>query len=128
METTCFAKNAIFAWVFAIITLSPLACVKAGCTKEQTRALLEIRNATNVFSLRDWDGRDCCEAFPITCLTGRVSTIYLEGRYYLGEGSENSYTLPIGTWYPNVTLFTLFDELEFLKLSGMHIGGRLEGT
>jgi hypothetical protein len=127
METCCFAKNVIFAWVLAIIALSPLACVKAGCTKEQTRALLEIKNATNASFLAGWDGRDCCEAFPILCdgITGQVRSIYFNENYYMGE---NYYALSIGTWYPNVTLFTLFDELESLQLNGMHIGGRLEGT
>jgi hypothetical protein len=30
------------------------------------------------------------------------------------------------TWYPNVTLFTLFDDLEVLILYDMQIGGGLE--
>jgi hypothetical protein len=121
METCCFAKNVIFVWVLAIIALSPLACVKAGCTKEQTRALLEIKNATNTSFLAGWDGRDCCEASAIICddITGQVLSIYLEGDYYAPSRS---------TWYPNVTLFTLFDELEELALFNMQIGGRLERT
>jgi hypothetical protein len=118
---SCFAKNVIFVWVLAIIALSPLACVKAECTKEQTRALLEIKNATNASSLAGWDGRDCCEAEGIDCngiIAGGVSRIYLFGEY----ASSRS------TWYPNVSLFTLFDELEALSLATMQIGGRLERT
>jgi hypothetical protein len=62
---TCFAKNVIFVWIVAI-ALSPLACVKAGCSKEQTRALLEINNSTNGSAFAGWDGRDCCkESFVI---------------------------------------------------------------
>jgi hypothetical protein len=114
---TCFAKNAIFVWVLAI-ALSPLASVKAGCSKEQTRALLEIKNATNASSLAGWDGRDCCEAGAIFCygIAGGVSEMYL------GYASSRS------TWYPNVSLFTLFDELEVLSLGNMQIGGGLERT
>jgi hypothetical protein len=41
---------------------------------------------------------------------------------YLGYASSRS------TWYPNVTLFTLFDELEVLSLGSMQIGGGLQRT
>ncbi|XP_062145654.1 receptor-like protein 56 [Alnus glutinosa] len=121
METCCFAKNVIFVWALAFIASSPLACVKAaGCTKEQTRALLEINNATNASSLAGWDGRNCCEANGIYCdgIAGGVGAIYWEGEY--NDASSRS------TWYPNVTLFTLFDELEILVLPNMQIGGSLE--
>jgi hypothetical protein len=118
METSCFVKNVIFVWVLAIIALSPLACVKAQCTKEQTRALLEIKNATNASSLAGWDGRDCCRLYGIECvgIAGGVSAIDLFGEY----ASSRS------TWYPNVTLFTLFEELVELSLEGMQIGGGLQ--
>jgi len=81
---------------------------------------LEIKNATNSSYLAGWDGRDCCEASPIRCggITGGVKMIFFIGEY---DSSRS-------TWYPNVTLFTLFDELEVLSLGSMHIGGRLEGT
>lgn len=118
METCCFAKNVIFVWVLAIIALSPLACVKAGCTKEQTRALLEIKNVTNASSLAGWDGRDCCEANAICC----------GGGVYIIDLGGNEYASSRSTWYPNVTLFTLFDELEILSLNDMQIGGGLQGT
>ncbi|XP_062145956.1 receptor-like protein 13 [Alnus glutinosa] len=121
METSCFAKNVIFVWALAFIASSPLACVKAaGCTKEQTRVLLEIKNATNASFLADWDGRNCCEANEIYCdgIAGGVSRISWDCEY--NDASSRS------TWYPNVTLFTLFDELEDLQLRYMQIGGRLE--
>jgi hypothetical protein len=92
METCCFAKNVIFVWALAFIASSPLACVKAaGCTKEQTRALLEIKNATNASNFAGWDGRDCCEVIFCQGITGRVVSIYLEG---------NNYASSRGTWYP----------------------------
>ncbi|XP_062146706.1 receptor-like protein 56 [Alnus glutinosa] len=121
METSCFAKNVIFVWALAFIASSPLACVKAaGCTKEQTRALLEINNSTNGAAFEGWDGRNCCEVSGIECdgIAGGVSRISWAGEY--------NDTSSISTWYPNVTLFTLFDELEELLLYNMQIGGRLE--
>ncbi|KAE8055807.1 hypothetical protein FH972_012628 [Carpinus fangiana] len=111
---TSLAFIVFLLWVVAI-TFSPLACGD-GCSKEQTRALLEIRNSTNGFAFAGWDGRDCCLAPGIWCdvENGRVASIYLEG------APSNI------TWYPNVTLFILFDDLEELSLNNMQIGGGLE--
>jgi hypothetical protein len=111
---TSLAFIVFLLWVVAI-TFSPLACGD-GCSKEQTRALLEIRNSTNGFAFAGWDGRDCCQAGEITCdgENGIVFQIDLE------EAPSNI------TWYPNVTLFTLFDDLEALFLTDMQIGGGLE--
>ncbi|XP_059441757.1 receptor-like protein 14 [Corylus avellana] len=113
----CFAENVFLLWVTAI-AFSPLACGD-GCSKEQTRALLEIRNSANGLAFAGWDGRDCCEAEDIECggTNGGVSEIILDG---FGMAPSSS------TWYPNVTLFTLFDELEVLYLVNMQIGGGLQ--
>ncbi|XP_059441760.1 receptor-like protein 14 [Corylus avellana] len=113
----CFAENVFLLWVTAI-AFSPLACGD-GCSKEQTRALLEMRNSTNGFAFAGWDGRDCCEAGEINCrgTNGGVSSIHLGG---YGRAPPSS------TWYPNVTLFTLFDELKALSLVNMQIGGGLQ--
>jgi hypothetical protein len=62
---TSLAFIVFLLWVVAI-TFSPLACGD-GCSKEQTRALLEIRNSTNGFAFAGWDGRDCCQADGIVC-------------------------------------------------------------
>ena len=114
MMKTSLAFIVFLLWVVAI-TFSPLACGD-GCSKEQTRALLEIRNSTNGFAFPGWDGRDCCLAPGIWCdvENGRVVSIILE------EAPSNI------TWYPNVTLFTLFDDLEELGLYNTQIGGGLE--
>jgi hypothetical protein len=113
---TCFGNNVILLWVMAIITAFPFACGK-GCSEEQKRALMEIRNSTNGVAFADWDvRRDCCnQTYEIVCsgIAGGVSVIYLD------------MALP-RTWYPNVTLFTMFDELEDLSLFGMQIGGGLQ--
>ncbi|GLT73052.1 hypothetical protein SLA2020_449380 [Shorea laevis] len=117
---TCFAKNVLLLWVLAI-AFPPLACGREGCSKEQKRALLEIRNSTNGLAFAGWDGRDCCEAGGVLCygITGGVSIMELD----LGDASSNA-----SRWYPNVTLFTLFDELEELRLDNMQIGGGLQRT
>ena len=110
-----FANNVILLWFF-VITFLPCSWGQE-CSIEQKRALLEIRNATNGSVFADWGGRDCCNAPGITCdgIDGGVSSIYLQ--------SDNA---PSSTWYPNVTLFTIFDELEQLRLNGMNIGGELK--
>jgi hypothetical protein len=117
----CFGNYAIIlVWVMAI-TFFPFACGK-GCSEEQNRALLEIRNSTNGVAFAGWDGRDCCnQSLEIMCggIGGGVSVIHLEN--YL-----NGDMAPSKTWYPNVTLFTLFDELEELTLNMMQIGGGLQ--
>lgn len=61
--------------------------------------------------------------FGIVCegIGGGVSIIHLEN--YL-----SGYMPPSRTWYPNVTLFTLFEELEELTLNMMQIGGGLQRT
>ncbi|KAE8055797.1 hypothetical protein FH972_012619 [Carpinus fangiana] len=112
MMKTSLAFIVFLLWVVAI-TFSPLACGDV-CSKEQTRALLEIRNSTNGFAFAGWDGRDCCLAPGIWCANGTVMRIDLV------EAPSNI------TWYPNVTLFILFDDLEGLNLNNMQIGGGLE--
>lgn len=116
---TSLAFSVILLWVIMPITLfSPLAFGN-GCSKEQRRALMEIRNSSNGFAFAGWDGRDCCEAGGIYCFgrNGGVSTIRL------GDSNELA---PSNTWYPNATLFALFDELELLMLDNMKIGGSLQ--
>lgn len=110
-----FANNVILLW-FIVITFLPCSWGQ-GCSIEQKRALLEIRNSTNGSVFADWDGRDCCNAPGITCesIDGGVSSIYLQ--------SDNASSR---TWYPNVTLFTIFDELQELTLNSMNIGGELK--
>ena len=110
-----FANNVILLWFF-VVTFLPCSWGQE-CSIEQKRALLGIRNATNGSVFADWDGRDCCNAPGITCdgIDGGVSSIYLQ--------SDNA---PSSTWYPNVTLFTIFDELQELILNSMNIGGELK--
>jgi hypothetical protein len=110
---TCFGNTVIFLWVMAI-TFFPLACGK-GCSEEQNRALLEIRNSTNGLAFEHWDGRNCCEADQVLCYgrNGGVSSITLDN-------------VTSSTWYPNVTWFTIFEELERLGLRDMQIGGGLQ--
>jgi hypothetical protein len=100
-------------WPSSLLSL----LLSKGCSEEQKKALMEIRNSTNGVAFADWDvERDCCnQTYEIACggIAGGVSIIYLD------------MALP-RTWYPNVTLFTMFDELEELSLFGMQIGGGLQ--
>ena len=95
-----------------------------GCSKEQTRALLEIRNSTNGSAFAEWDGRDCCDAVGFFC--DSVSMAGYVGKGILLGKDPGSYKPPSSTWYPNVTLFNLFDELVELTLNSMNIGGELK--
>ncbi len=111
-------------WYIAITFLLHCAWGQ-GCSKEQTRALLEIRNSTNGSAFAEWDGRDCCEAVGFSCNSFGITGGYSGKGIRLGKDS-GSYKPPSSTWYPNVTLFTLFDELVELTLNGMNIGGELK--
>jgi hypothetical protein len=55
-----------FFGVNMAIDFFPLACGD-GCSKEQMRALLEIRNSSNGFAFTAFDGSDCCHAHEIEC-------------------------------------------------------------
>uniref|UniRef100_A0A2N9HM57 Leucine-rich repeat-containing N-terminal plant-type domain-containing protein n=1 Tax=Fagus sylvatica TaxID=28930 RepID=A0A2N9HM57_FAGSY len=63
---TSFNNNVMLLWYIAITFLLHCAWGQ-GCSKEQTRALLEIRNSTNGSAFAEWDGRDCCEAVGFSC-------------------------------------------------------------
>jgi len=122
---TCFGNTVIFLWVMAI-TFFPLSCGK-GCSEEQNRALLEIRNSTNGLAFEASSTRlifliflpilllFCHEADQVLCYgrNGGVSSITLDN-------------VTSSTWYPNVTWFTIFEELEKLELNDMQIGGGLQ--
>ncbi|KAG6709464.1 hypothetical protein I3842_06G133600 [Carya illinoinensis] len=112
---TCFGKRVMLLWFVALTTFCPSAWGE-GCNKEQKRALLEIRNSTDGLAFKDFDGTgDCCELDEIMCNgpAGLPNQIYIGGT-------------PSRTWIPNVTLFTLFGELEELDLGGSNIGGELQ--
>ncbi|XP_041010215.1 uncharacterized protein LOC121254298 isoform X2 [Juglans microcarpa x Juglans regia] len=121
MDASFANKAMIFLiWLIALITFFPSAWVEAGCSEEQNRALLEIRNSTHGLPFADFDGsRDCCSTSNIVCDDdGKVNIIFMQDDYVKPPS--------IFKWYPNVTLFTLFNELEFLDLSSMTIGGELQ--
>lgn len=61
----------IFLW-FVALTFCPSAWVKAGCSKEQNIALLEIRN--NDLAFADFNGSDdCCRSQNICDEEGKVT-------------------------------------------------------
>ncbi|KAG2705710.1 hypothetical protein I3760_05G069100 [Carya illinoinensis] len=119
MDGSFANKVVIFLW-FIALTFCPSAWVEAGCSKEQNRALLEIRNSTDGLAFDDFDGSHCCYSrHSIRCDKdhGNVTSMVL---------NMDRMKVPSITWYPNVTLFTLFNELEVLDLSSMNIGGELQ--
>ncbi|XP_042961162.1 receptor like protein 21-like isoform X2 [Carya illinoinensis] len=120
MDASFANKAMIFLIWFMALPFCPSAWVEAGCSKEQNRALLEIRNSTNGLAFDDFDGSHCCHSrHSIRCDKdhGKVTSIVL---------SMDHKKVPSITWYPNVTLFTLFNELEELDLGSMNIGGELQ--
>ncbi|XP_035540035.1 receptor-like protein 14 [Juglans regia] len=120
MDASFANKAMIFLiWLMAL-TFCPSARVEAGCSEEQNRALLEIRNSTHGLLFADLDGsRDCCSKSNILCDDdGKVIRIFMQDDYVKPPS--------IFKWYPNMTLFTLFNELDFLDLSSMNIGGELQ--
>ncbi|KAF5448858.1 hypothetical protein F2P56_029355 [Juglans regia] len=122
MDASFANKAMIFLiWLMAL-TFCPSARVEAGCSEEQNRALLEIRNSTHGLLFADLDGsRDCCSKSNILCDDdGKVIRIFMQDDYVKPPS--------IFKWYPNMTLFTLFNELDFLDLSSMNIGGELQGS
>ncbi|KAG6653333.1 hypothetical protein CIPAW_05G069200 [Carya illinoinensis] len=119
MDGSFANKVIIFLW-FIALTFCPSAWVEAGCSKKQNRALLEIRNSTHGLAFDDFDGSHCCHSrHSIRCDKdhGKVTSMVL---------NMDRMKVPSITWYPNVTLFTLFNELEVLDLSSMNIGGELQ--
>ncbi|XP_035542884.1 receptor-like protein 48, partial [Juglans regia] len=115
METCLGKRSVILIWFMALATFCPSAWGEV-CNKEQKRALLEIKNSTDGLAFKDFDGGDCCEAIDNISCEGLLTRIDLRG-----------IDIPISrTWIPNVTLFTLFGELQELYLSGINIGGELQ--
>lgn len=88
-----------------------------GCSHEEIRALLEIKNCTNGAVLSDWDEKkDCCQAEGVNCyVTGEIYSLYMVGN-----------TTSKTTCYPNVTSFTALTSLEELHLVDMQIGGEVQ--
>ncbi|KAF5453224.1 hypothetical protein F2P56_028141 [Juglans regia] len=109
----------IFLWFIALTFCPSAAWVEAGCSKEQNRALLEIRNSTHGLAFDDFDGSHCCHSrHSIRCdKDGKVTRIVL---------NMDHMKVPSIPWSPNVTFFTLFNELEVLDLSSMNMGGELQ--
>ncbi|KAF5735140.1 putative Receptor like protein 1 [Tripterygium wilfordii] len=88
---------------------------EGSCSEVQRRALLEIRNSTDDFSLSNWEGEDCCQFEGVDC------------EFFPGLGAISlSRKKDSKTWYPNVTLFTVLQDLIEMGLSGVRIGGPLQ--
>ncbi|KDO40865.1 hypothetical protein CISIN_1g048732mg [Citrus sinensis] len=108
-------------WVSELIFI--LLAVKGwwseGCLEQERSALLQLKHFFNDSKhLHYWnDGEnysDCCQWEGVECnnTTGRV--IKLDLAFRKRDSAE---------WYMNASLFTPFQQLEFLDLSGNNITG-----
>ncbi|KAK3228227.1 hypothetical protein Dsin_008089 [Dipteronia sinensis] len=90
----------------------------SGCWEEERVALLQL---TPFFNLQDWvegdqqNNSDCCQWERVECnnSTGRVITLDL-------ESTRNP---ELGEWHLNASLFSAFEQLEWLRLWGNSISG-----
>ncbi|XP_077241658.1 uncharacterized protein LOC143882118 [Tasmannia lanceolata] len=105
--------------VVLVLFVTACCCFYRGhaCLDEERQALLQLKdsNYPNNNRLDDWVGEDCCQWNGVSCSSSssRVDTIDLS----FVRNDEK------GIWYPNVTLFAQFKELESLDLFSNHIGG-----
>ncbi|KAL3504896.1 hypothetical protein ACH5RR_034737 [Cinchona calisaya] len=112
------AHRALLSCIFWLI-LWHLFTSSNGATKEEERvALLQLRDSLNRPNgsalVNEWVGNDYCSWFGITCDRNLlVLEINLSRIRQLG----------LGIWYPNATLLSHFENLEFLYLPGNRIGG-----
>ncbi|KAB1206551.1 LRR receptor-like serine/threonine-protein kinase ERECTA [Morella rubra] len=72
---TSSATKYISVWLVAL-TFYLSAWSEAGCTEEQSRALLGIRNSTNGSAFADFDGKDCCSAIGDLLWTSHPPSSY----------------------------------------------------
>ncbi|KAL3504946.1 hypothetical protein ACH5RR_034787 [Cinchona calisaya] len=89
-----------------------------GATKEEERrVLLQLKDSLNHPNgsalVNEWVGNDYCTWVGVSCDRNlHVRGILLPGQRQLG----------LGIWYPNATLLSHFENLEFLYLPGNRIG------
>ncbi|KAL3504930.1 hypothetical protein ACH5RR_034771 [Cinchona calisaya] len=112
------AHRALLSCIFWLI-LWHLFTSSNGATKEEERvALLQLRDSLNRPNgsalVNEWVGNDYCYWYGIRCDRNHlVLEIDLSRIRQLG----------LGIWYPNATLLSHFENLEFLYLPGNRIGG-----
>ncbi|KAK8668907.1 hypothetical protein V6N13_106353 [Hibiscus sabdariffa] len=90
-----------------------------GCLEVERAALLQIKDSMtspqeSAFS--NWYGKECCEWEGIECDPTQIRIHKIFFHYWRDR---------LKPWYPNVTLFAQFEELQELELPGNHIGGFL---
>ncbi|KAL3504919.1 hypothetical protein ACH5RR_034760 [Cinchona calisaya] len=111
------AHRAVLSCIFWLI-LWHLFTSSNGATKEEERvALLQLRDSLNRPNgsalVNEWVGNDYCDWDGIRCDRNLlVHNIVLPSIRQLG----------LGIWYPNATLLSHFENLEYLYLSDNNIG------
>ncbi|KAL6008272.1 hypothetical protein ACLOJK_033778 [Asimina triloba] len=108
-------------------TVPVLLCLSVGlwlfgyceaCLQEERQALLKIResiNHPNGSALSGWKGDHCCQWESIEC---DASTSHIT-RVEILDARDDA----LGTWFPNLTLFSEFRELQELDLRHNLMGG-----
>ncbi|XP_058106538.1 uncharacterized protein LOC131249794 [Magnolia sinica] len=93
-------------------------CWCEGCLDGERRVLLQIKesiNHPNGAALPDWVGEDCCKWELVVC---DESTSHVKELHLIRQRHESQ-----GTWYPNVTLFSEFKQLQIIELQWNQLSG-----
>ncbi|KAL4302550.1 hypothetical protein GQ457_10G018760 [Hibiscus cannabinus] len=95
-----------------------------GCLEVERAALLQIKDSMtspHESAFSNWYGEECCEWEGIECGPTRIHIHNIFFHYWMDGGNGEL----IQPWYPNLTLFAQFQELQELELPGNHIRGFL---
>ncbi|KAL3504959.1 hypothetical protein ACH5RR_034800 [Cinchona calisaya] len=110
-------QRAVLSGVFWLILWHLFTSSNGATKEEERRVLLQLKDSLNHPNgsalVNEWVGNDYCTWVGVSCDRNlHVRGILLPGQRQLG----------LGIWYPNATLLSHFENLEFLYLPGNRIG------
>lgn len=100
-----------WVWVKLLLMVVLLEnCWSEGCSEQERVALLQLKHFFSIRVEGDENNSDCCQWGRVVCNnnTGRVMRLHLSLARDLSLRRE---------WYLNASLFSPFQELEWLDLS-----------
>ncbi|KAL3504898.1 hypothetical protein ACH5RR_034739 [Cinchona calisaya] len=111
------AHRAVLSCIFWLILWHLFTSSNGATKEEERRALLQLKDSLNHPNgsalVNEWVGNDYCNWYRIMCDGNLlVNKIDLSRIRQLG----------LGIWYPNATLLSHFENLEYLDLSDNNIG------
>ncbi|KAL3504893.1 hypothetical protein ACH5RR_034734 [Cinchona calisaya] len=111
------AHRAVLSCIFWLILWHLFTSSNGATKEEERRALLQLKDSLNHPNgsalVNEWVGNDYCNWYRIMCDGNLlVNKIELSRIRQLG----------LGIWYPNATLLSHFENLEYLDLSDNNIG------